>query len=318
MEINGNKKSESGENELIDIHHVVAADVITGANKGIGLETARQLAMIGVTVVLTARDEKRGVEAAASLQEMGLCNVVFHQLDVLDPHSIASLAKFIEGHFGRLDILINNAGTLEVRVDEDALRDLKMDPATWLSGKAANLVKGVIRTTKEKAKECLNTNYHGCKRVTEALLPLLKLSTSGANIVNISSLRGELRHIPSEQIRKVLGGIDTLDEEKIDGMLERFLKDVEQGALEANGWPNMLPAYSISKATLNAYTRFLANKYPNMRINCVHPGYVRTDLNWNTGTMTVEEGAKGPVMLALLPEGGPTGCYFDQIEKAEF
>lgn len=80
--------------------------MITGANKGIGLETARQLATIGVMVVLTARDEKRGVEAAASLQEMGLCNVVFHQLDVLDPHSIASLAKFIEGHFGRLDILV--------------------------------------------------------------------------------------------------------------------------------------------------------------------------------------------------------------------
>ena len=51
---------------------------------------------------------------------------------------------------------------------------------------------------------------------------------------------------------------------------------------------------------------------------CVHPGYVKTDINWNTGTMSVEEGARGPVMLALLPDGGPTGCYFVRTEVAEF
>uniref|UniRef100_A0A7N2KMZ1 Uncharacterized protein n=1 Tax=Quercus lobata TaxID=97700 RepID=A0A7N2KMZ1_QUELO len=77
-----------------------------------------------------------------------------------------------------------------------------------------------------------------------------------------------------------------------------------------NGWTLMLPAYSISKVTLNAYTRILAKKFPNMCINCVHPGYVKTDINWNTGILTVEEGARGPVMLALLPDGGPNGCYF--------
>lgn len=55
-----------------------------------------------------------------------------------------------------------------------------------------------------------------------------------------------------------------------------------------------------------------------MYINCVHPGYVKTDLNWNTGVMTVEDGARGPVMLSLLPDGGPTGCYFDRTEVAEF
>ncbi|KAM3202253.1 hypothetical protein P3L10_029877 [Capsicum annuum] len=72
----------------------------------------------------------------------------------------------------------------------------------------------------------------------------------------------------------------------------------------------MLPAYSISKVSLNAYTRILARRYPKMCINCVHPGYVNTDINWHTGTMPVEEGAEGPVKLALLPDGGPTGCYF--------
>ncbi|KAG6761855.1 hypothetical protein POTOM_035094 [Populus tomentosa] len=79
--------------------------VVTGANKGIGLETVRQIASKGVTVVLTARDEKRGTDATCMLHNMGLTNVVFHQLDVLDPVSIESLAKFIKDRFGRLDIL---------------------------------------------------------------------------------------------------------------------------------------------------------------------------------------------------------------------
>ena len=81
--------------------------VITGANKGIGLEICRQLAANGVIVVLTARDEKRGVEALESLKGSGLSNVVFHQLDVGDPASIASLADFIKTQFGKLDILVS-------------------------------------------------------------------------------------------------------------------------------------------------------------------------------------------------------------------
>ncbi|KAG5566386.1 hypothetical protein RHGRI_002089 [Rhododendron griersonianum] len=310
--------------------------VVTGANKGIGLETVRQLAKSGVMVVLTARDEKRGMEAVASLQKLGLFNVCFHQLDVQSPESIASLAEFMENQFGRLDILVNNAGVSGVVTDQDALRALNIDSSSWLSGKATNLVQSAIKTTNEKAEECLSINYYGCKRVTDTLLPLLQLSPSGANIVNVSSLRGELmttaediyiicisylspaQRIPNEHIREQLGDLDTLTEEKIDRIVVKFLHDLKQDALEANGWQKMLPAYSISKATLNAYTRLVAKRYPNLRINCVHPGYVKTDINWHTGTMTLEEGAEGPVMLALLPEGGPTGCYFDRTEVAEF
>ena len=77
---------------------------MTGANKGIGLETVRQLAAVaGVTVVLTARNVKRGTDAVASL---ALPNVVFHQLDVQDSDSIRSLVDFICAKFGRLDILV--------------------------------------------------------------------------------------------------------------------------------------------------------------------------------------------------------------------
>lgn len=127
-----------------------------------------------------------------------------------------------------------------------------------------------------------------------------------------------MQRVPDEQRRKELGEIETLTEERIDKILQQFLHDVQENAIEANGWQKMLPAYSISKVSLNAYTRLVAKKHPNMCVNCVHPGYVNTELNWHTGPMTVEEGARGSVMLALLPHGGPTGCYFDQTNVGNF
>ncbi|KAH6765988.1 hypothetical protein C2S52_016971 [Perilla frutescens var. hirtella] len=294
--------------------------VVSGGNRGIGFETVRQLAAAGATVVLTARNEKRGVEAMKLLHQSGLSNVLFHQLDVQDARSIQSLAEFIQTRFQRLDILVNNAGASGVEVDEDGLRAKNIDPAIWLAGKAVDMIQDVMKTTYDKAKQCIETNYYGVKNLTEALLPLLQCSTLGARIVNVTSLRGELWRVPDEHRRKELGDIDTLTEEKIDKILDEFLQDVQQGAkaMEANGWQKMLPAYSISKVTLNAHTRLVAKNYPNMCINCVHPGYVNTDLNWRTGPMTVEEGAQGPVMLALLPEGGATGCYFDRTNVAHF
>lgn len=81
--------------------------VVTGANKGIGLEICRQLASNGVMVVLTARNEEKGMEAVDNLKRSGLSNfVIFHQLDVVDKSSIASLANFVKSHFGKLDILV--------------------------------------------------------------------------------------------------------------------------------------------------------------------------------------------------------------------
>jgi (+)-neomenthol dehydrogenase len=80
--------------------------VVTGANKGIGLEICRQLASNGVTVILTARDEKRGAAAVDALRELRLLDVVFHQLDVREPSSAARLADFVRDKFGKLDILV--------------------------------------------------------------------------------------------------------------------------------------------------------------------------------------------------------------------
>ncbi|KAL0428909.1 UNVERIFIED_CONTAM: (+)-neomenthol dehydrogenase [Sesamum radiatum] len=289
--------------------------VVTGANKGIGLEVCKQLATQGITVVLTARNEKRGLEAVEKLKASSLSgSIIFHQLDVTDLASIASLAEFIKSQFGKLDILVNNAGIGGVTVDSDAIRALA--GAAGESGAGVNWTE-VVTQTYDSAAECFQTNYYGAKRTAEALLPLLQLSDS-PRIVNVSSLLGKLKHIPNEWAKGVLNDAENLTEERIDQVLNEFLKDFKEGSLEAKGWPAYFSAYILSKAAMNAYTRILAKKYPNFRINCVCPGYVKTDINFNTGYLTPEEGGESPVRLALLPDDGPSGQFFVRKEVSSF
>jgi (+)-neomenthol dehydrogenase len=120
--------------------------------------------------------------------------------------------------------------------------------------------------------------------------------------------------MPNEKLRESLRDADSWDEARIEAMLSEFLEDMKNERLEEAGWPLMLPAYSMSKMVVNLYTRILARRHPEMRVNCVHPGFVKTEINWNTGVIPPEEGARGAVMLALVPEDGPTGCYFDQTK----
>ncbi len=139
--------------------------LITGANKGIGLEIARQLGAQGITVLIGARDQKRGSEAAEKLQAE---NIDAHavQLDVTNQQSIDAAAKHIESEFGRLDILVNNAG---IAIDNAPPSQLDME---------------ILRRT-------YDTNFFGVFAVTKAMFPLLHKSQAG-RIVNISSGLGSL------------------------------------------------------------------------------------------------------------------------------
>ncbi|XP_062155639.1 (+)-neomenthol dehydrogenase-like [Alnus glutinosa] len=290
--------------------------VVTGSNKGIGFGICRQLAANGVVTVLTARDEKRGLEAVEKLKECGVSDehVVFHQLDVADPASIASLADFIKIKYGKLDILVNNAGISGAGVDGDALA------ASGIGEEGENAKidwSKILTETYELAEECLNTNYYGTKRVTEALLPLLKLSNS-PRIVNVSSSMGQLKSIPNEWAKGVLGDAESLTEERVDEVLSEFLQDFKEGSLETKGWHGLMLAYRVSKAAQNAYTRIVAKKYPSFRVNCLCPGFVKTDMNHNTGYLTIDEGAEGAVRLALLPNDGPSGLFFHRNELSTF
>ncbi|XP_035549911.1 salutaridine reductase-like [Juglans regia] len=290
--------------------------VVTGANKGIGFEISKQLASNGIRVILTARDAKRGNEAVEKLKAAGYSDVFFHQLDVTDPASVSSLASFISTQFGKLDILINNAGVFGAIIEPDHRKNLKLG-LNEIAGENAKSFRKVLKQTYELSTNCLQTNYYGIKLVCKALIPLLQLSNS-PRIVNVSSILGQLQFISNENARKELGDVEELTEEKVDKVVEGYLEDVKENLVETKGWPTNYHAYSVSKAALNAYTRVLAKNYPNIAINSVHPGHVKTDMSLESGVFTVEEGAKGPVMLALMPEGGPSGLFFDRTEVSTF
>ncbi|MEU4741671.1 SDR family oxidoreductase [Actinosynnema sp. NPDC023658] len=131
--------------------------LVTGANKGIGLEIVKQLVDRGLTVYLGARDPERGAKAAAD------AGARFVQLDVTDPASIARAAADLD----RLDVLVNNAGITGGRMNAPG----DADPAS--------------------IREVFDTNVFGAIAVTEALLPLLRASEHG-RIVNVSSTVGSL------------------------------------------------------------------------------------------------------------------------------
>uniref|UniRef100_A0A804J3H9 Uncharacterized protein n=1 Tax=Musa acuminata subsp. malaccensis TaxID=214687 RepID=A0A804J3H9_MUSAM len=293
--------------------------VVTGANKGIGLEVCRQLAFNGVKVILTARDETKGMEALEKMRDSELSDIIFHQLDVTDASSIASLADFIRTQFGKLDILVNNAAVGALTVDMDALKASKPtdDENTQDTGDIPDWLKPHVVQSFEMAETCLQTNYYGAKAVIKAFIPLLQSSLSG-RIINVSSTLGQLRVISNERLQEELSDVDCLTEERIDQLSTLFLKDFKDDLLGSNGWPTMASAYKVSKVLINAYTRILAKTHPALCINCVNPGFVKTDLNWNSGILTVEEGAKGPVLLALGYHDSATGLFFDQTEASSF
>jgi len=140
--------------------------LVTGANKGIGLEVARQLGKAGHHVLLGARDEARGRAAAKTLQDEGIA-VRFVTIDLSDSASLKAVAADIEANEGRIDILVNNAG---VAIQGDGLPG-----STDLD---------VVRRTFE-------TNFFGTVAVIQALLPLVKKSRAG-RIVNVSSGLGSI------------------------------------------------------------------------------------------------------------------------------
>ncbi|XP_074316499.1 (+)-neomenthol dehydrogenase-like [Silene latifolia] len=210
--------------------------VVTGGNRGIGFEISRQLAGHGMTVVLTSRDVNVGIEAAKVLQEVGL-NVDFHQLDIVDPSSIAEFCDWLKETYGGLDILVNNAG-----INFNAGSDNSV----------------------EHAEQVINTNYHGTKQVIEAMIPLMKPSTSGARIVNVSSrlgrLNGKRNKIADETLREQLADEETLTEELIEETVKNFVEQAKDGSWTSGGWPETYTDYSMSKLAINCYTRYMAKQ----------------------------------------------------------
>ncbi len=219
--------------------------LVTGANRGIGFEICRQLAQHKMHVLLTARDERKGQQAAGRLRTDG-GEVQFHALDVADPESIRRVGKFVETEFGRLDILVNNA-------------------AVYLDAEIPGLEVGLATV-----RDNMEVNTYGPLVLCQVFIPLMRQHRYG-RIVNVSSGAGSLTK---------MGG----------------------GTL----------AYSLSKVSLNAITRILADEVrgSGILINAMDPGWVRTEMGGRHAPRSVEQGADTAIYLATLPDNGPTGGFF--------
>jgi NAD(P)-dependent dehydrogenase (short-subunit alcohol dehydrogenase family) len=144
--------------------------VVTGGNRGLGFEASRQLAKQGYKVILTSRDEEKGKAASEKLQAEGL-DVISYPLDVTSDESSRNLAEFIRQQFGRVDVLINNAGiSIDAQAGNNSLLNAKIDTL----------------------QQTIDTNTFGVVRVTQALIPLMKEQNYG-RIVNVSSGMGQLK-----------------------------------------------------------------------------------------------------------------------------
>ena len=227
--------------------------VVTGANRGIGLEVCRQLAAAGVRVVLTGRDGKAADAAASDLRAHKL-DVASAVMDVADERSVRDCARDVLKEFGGVDILVNNAAVL---IGED---------------------RELLGTPLDDFRATFDTNLFGAIAVAQAFVPRM-IERRRGSVVNVSSAAGQLSSMGT-----------------------------------------YAPAYSISKAALNAFTVQLAaaTRGSGVIVNSVDPGWVRTRMGGRNAPVSVEQGADTIVWLALQPSNGPTGKFFSSRRVIEW
>ncbi|MBL8612658.1 MAG: SDR family NAD(P)-dependent oxidoreductase [Myxococcales bacterium] len=245
--------------------------VVTGTSRGIGRAIAEGLSSRGLRVLTTSRDADLGAKTA---RELGL---PFFPLDVASPASVEALAEHLAQTEGGLDVLVNNAGVA-------------------LDGFDA----GVARRT-------LDVNFVGAMRTTDRLLPLLG---DGARVVMVSSGMGSLDGVSAALRERFTATSLTRDE--LTALADRFVAEVAARTHERTGFPSN--AYCVSKIAMNAYTRILARELASdprrILVNAACPGWVRTDMGGASAPRSPREGARTPVWLATLPDGGPSGGFF--------
>jgi NAD(P)-dependent dehydrogenase (short-subunit alcohol dehydrogenase family) len=224
--------------------------LVTGANRGLGLETCRQLLGRGLRVVMTGRDECALHDAGRALGE----DAIPVRMDVTDPSTIRSAHRIIMEQVGGVDVLVNNAAVLLFEHSD------------------------VLSIPGDAFRRTLDTNLLGAIEVCRVFVPPMADRGYG-RVVNVSSGAGQLSRMST-----------------------------------------YAPAYSISKAALNAFTRILGETYRDKGVlaNVVDPGWVRTDMGGPSAPRSVQQGADTTVWLATLPDDGPTGRFFRDRRPIEW
>jgi NAD(P)-dependent dehydrogenase (short-subunit alcohol dehydrogenase family) len=254
--------------------------LVTGSNRGLGLEVCKQLLDAGLSVIATSREESSGRKVIEGLSNGGR-QISWEGLDVSDQASIVALSRRLGERSVKLDVLVNNAGIS---------------------------MKGFDAHVAERTNA---VNFFGTMYVTDALIPCIR---DKGRIVNVSSGMGELTNVYSPEVRERFLNA-RLDREGLAALVNEFISDVASGVHADRGWPSS--AYRVSKAAMNAYTRILAKELAprGILVNAVCPGWVRTDMGGPSAARDVETGAKSIVWAALLPDDGPTGGFFRDGKK---
>ena len=228
--------------------------LITGANRGLGLETGRQLLARGLVVVFAGRDPDALEQARRTLPHEEQQRAIPVHLDVTDVDSIAAAKQTLNAQVDRVDVIVNNAAVLLHESDD------------------------VLSIPADAYRRTFDTNVFGVVEVCRAFAPDMARAGYG-RIVNVSSGAGQLATMS-----------------------------------------DYAPAYSMSKAALNAFTKILAHEYrrSGVLVNAVDPGWVRTDMGGPSAPRSPEQGADTIVWLATLPDDGPTGGFFRDRRPIEW
>ena len=260
-----------------------ALAIVTGANRGIGLEVSRQLAQRGMRVILTSRALPKAQSAAEVLRASGW-DVTAGLLDVSDDHSARRFADDLRR-------TLPSGATIAAVVNNAALA---------MQGFDANV-----------ARKTIDTNFYGVMRVTDALAPLL---ADGARVVNVSSGMGDLS-VLGDALRGRFA--DPMPRTEIVALMERFVRAVSEGVHAREGWPSS--AYSVSKVGVNALTRALARELAprGILVDSVCPGWVKTDMGGEHAPRSVQEGAD-TVWAAVGGAASATGKLFRDRREANW
>ena len=229
--------------------------IITGANRGMGFETCRQLGKLGFRVVLCCRDLQAGETAAAKLLGEGLSVEAF-RLDVTRPEDVAMLMGFVRRKLRRVDVLVNNAGIY--------LEGAGASGDSRISAFDARLE--VVRAT-------LETNLIGPFALSREIIGFMREQGHG-RVVSLTSALGQL-------------------------------SDMGGGA----------PGYRFAAVSINAMTKMFAEELRGTKVlvNSVDPGWVRS--HSPEATRSIEEGVVTTIWLATLPDGGPSGQFFETSSR---